>query len=648
MGQLVFQATAGGQVALVGPNPTSNFSLNVPAVNGNLVTTGDTGTVTNTMLASSAYTAPGTIGSGTPNSGAFTTLSASSTVSGTGFSTYLASPPAIGGTTPSTGKFTSITNTGLTATQVIYATTGGLETSSANMTFNGTSLTLANDASISGLTVGKGGGSVSTNTALGASALSSNTTGASNTAIGNLAGTTATTINGLTAIGWGAGQTINNAGTDNYGSSFLGARTGTGVSSGIDNTFIGAYSGRNTTTGSTNVGLGAASLYSNTTASNNTAVGYQSMYTNTTGGGQAFGYQALYSQTTGTNNSAFGYQALYLNTTGYQNIAMGDNALNSNTSGINNVGLGVGSLRNNTTASNNTAVGYQAGYANTTGASNAFFGMQAGYTTSVSTYNTFLGYQAGQTHNLGSAGNGVNTYVGAFAGQNATTGTYNSFLGSVAGNLMTSGSKNTIVGAYSGNQGGLDIRTSSNYIVLSDGDGNPRLVGNSSGQFIMGATATLANERLYLYGDSTAGHPALICDKQAAGATGCNQILFNNNNGFVGSITTSGSLTSFNVSSDRRLKENIAPLTGGLSSVLALKPSQYNYIADPSTQIQGFIADELQAVVPHAVFGEKDAVDAEGKPVYQGVDASFLIPHLVAAIQELNAKVTALKAKLGA
>ena len=141
MGQLVFQATAGGQVALVGPNPTSNFSLNVPAVNGNLVTTGDTGTVTNTMLASSAYTAPGTIGSGTPNSGAFTTLSASSTVSGTGFSTYLASPPAIGGTSPSTGKFTSITNTGLTATQVIYATTGGLETSSSNLTFSGTVLT---------------------------------------------------------------------------------------------------------------------------------------------------------------------------------------------------------------------------------------------------------------------------------------------------------------------------------------------------------------------------------------------------------------------------------------------------------------------------------------------------------------------------
>jgi len=78
MGQLVFQATAGGQVALVGPNPSASFSLNVPAVSGTLVTTGDTGTVTNTMLASNAYTAPGTIGSGTANSGAFTSLSATS------------------------------------------------------------------------------------------------------------------------------------------------------------------------------------------------------------------------------------------------------------------------------------------------------------------------------------------------------------------------------------------------------------------------------------------------------------------------------------------------------------------------------------------------------------------------------------------
>ena len=128
MGQLVFQATLGGQVNLVGPNTASTFNINVPAVAGNMVTTGDTGTVTSTMLATSVYTAPGTIGSGTANSGAFTTLSASSTVSGTGFSTYLASPPAIGGTTAAAGTFTSLTDSG-------------------NLTFTGTSNRITGDFS---------------------------------------------------------------------------------------------------------------------------------------------------------------------------------------------------------------------------------------------------------------------------------------------------------------------------------------------------------------------------------------------------------------------------------------------------------------------------------------------------------------------
>jgi hypothetical protein len=117
MGQLVFQATLGGQVNLVGPNTASTFNINVPATAGNMVTTGDTGTVTKTMLATGVYTAPGTIGSGTANSGAFTTLSASSTVSGTGFSTYLASPPAIGGTAAAAGAFTTLSATGVTTVQ---------------------------------------------------------------------------------------------------------------------------------------------------------------------------------------------------------------------------------------------------------------------------------------------------------------------------------------------------------------------------------------------------------------------------------------------------------------------------------------------------------------------------------------------------
>ena len=127
MGQLVFQANAGGQTALIGPNPSSNFSLNVPAVNGTLVTTGDTGTVTNTMLASNVYTAPGTIGSGTPNTGAFTSLSAS-----------------------------SVTDSGLTAGRVNYNGTGGLLVDSSNLTFDGSTLTTLNSAYTGTLTGGTG------------------------------------------------------------------------------------------------------------------------------------------------------------------------------------------------------------------------------------------------------------------------------------------------------------------------------------------------------------------------------------------------------------------------------------------------------------------------------------------------------------
>ena len=125
-------------------------------------------------------------------------------------------------------------------------------------------------------------------------------------------------------------------------------------------------------------------------------------------------------------------------------------------------------------------------------------------------------------------------------------------------------------------------------------------------------------------------------------------IYFYNPNGLVGSISTSGSLTSYTVSSDYRLKENIVPLTGALNKISALKPSLYNYKADPSTQIEGFIAHELAEVVPHAVTGEKDAIDGEGNPVYQGVDVSFLIPHLVASIQEQQAMITTLQSQVTA
>ena len=114
-----------------------------------------------------------------------------------------------------------------------------------------------------------------------------------------------------------------------------------------------------------------------------------------------------------------------------------------------------------------------------------------------------------------------------------------------------------------------------------------------------------------------------------------------------GTISTNGTNVTYGTSSDYRLKENVAPMTGALETVAQLKPVTYDWISD-KTKGQGFIAHELQAVVPDCVTGEKDAVDAEGNPKYQGIDTSFLVATLTAAIQELNAKVTALEAQLGA
>ena len=119
---------------------------------------------------------------------------------------------------------------------------------------------------------------------------------------------------------------------------------------------------------------------------------------------------------------------------------------------------------------------------------------------------------------------------------------------------------------------------------------------------------------------------------------------FNESNSVIGSITRSGSNVAYNTSSDYRLKENIAPMIGALAKVAQLKPVTYTWKAD-GLDGEGFIAHELAEVKPHAVFGEKDAVetylDDEGneqtriKP--QGIDTSFLVATLTAAIQELKA-----------
>lgn len=161
---------------------------------------------------------------------------------------------------------------------------------------------------------------------------------------------------------------------------------------------------------------------------------------------------------------------------------------------------------------------------------------------------------------------------------------------------------------------------------------------DSSGNLLVGTTSISGTTGFVTNSVSTGYGSIAVCHSTAAtGGTAFQNFYYNS--GVIGSITQNGTTAvAYNTSSDYRLKEDIQPMTSALAKVAALKPCTYKWKADGSDG-EGFIAHELQAVVPQCVTGEKDAVDAEGNPVYQGIDTSFLVATLTAAIQELKAIV---------
>jgi hypothetical protein len=556
-----------------------------------------------------------------------------------------------------------------TTTQVLY-NSSGLVVGSANMTFSGTALTLANDASISGLTVGKGGGAVVSNSAFGQGALNNAGTGNYVTAIGYQSLYSNTTGQGGTAVG-GWALYSNTTGTANTG---IGGFVSTG------SVPPALYSN---TTGSYNIAVGTGALTSNTTANGNTAVGYQAGYTGTTATQNAYfgayagystttssqnafiGMYAGYGTTTGDTNTALGYGAYYTATTGTANTALGQSALYYTTTGSNNVAVGKQALNLNTTASANTAVGYQAGYSATTGGNNTFLGYQAGYTfnyTSGTGGHTTVGYQSGYSITTGRG----NTLVGIQAGYSLTTGSDNTFIGPLTSNsgyAVTTGSKNSILGGYTGNQGGLDIRTASNYIVLSDGDGNPRGYFNASGYFKQSSTGTFnyAGNSFSEFNGNANSSVLASTNQQASGTIGNLSLVFsaqtpNNTTSYFlecadttnakcmiySNGTISNRTGTYNTLSDAKLKENIIDATPKLDKLMDVKVRNYNLIGDELKQI-GFVAQELETVFPSLIDDVPD-LDENKEPtgeVTKGVKLTVMIPILVKALQELNAKVDA-------
>ena len=111
-----------------------------------------------------------------------------------------------------------------------------------------------------------------------------------------------------------------------------------------------------------------------------------------------------------------------------------------------------------------------------------------------------------------------------------------------------------------------------------------------------------------------------------------------------GSISQAYGAVAYNTTSDYRLKENVVEMTGAVNRVKQLKPSRFNWTAFPNATVDGFLAHEIQTVVPEAVSGDKDQVDENGQIQPQGIDQSKLVPLLVGAIKELTARIEALEA----
>ena len=169
---------------------------------------------------------------------------------------------------------------------------------------------------------------------------------------------------------------------------------------------------------------------------------------------------------------------------------------------------------------------------------------------------------------------------------------------------------------------------------------------DSSGRLLVGTTTAEGQQGLTITPNGSAGAAFLVWNR-ADTASGSTAASFRNNGTAVGTISYTNTATAYNTSSDYRLKENVQPMTGALAKVTALKPRTYKWKADGSDG-EGFIAHELAEVVPDCVSGEKDAVDADGNPQYQGIDTSFLVATLTAAIQELKAIVDAQGAEIAA
>ena len=201
--------------------------------------------------------------------------------------------------------------------------------------------------------------------------------------------------------------------------------------------------------------------------------------------------------------------------------------------------------------------------------------------------------------------------------------------------------------AYLLTNGQLEIGTTGANILALKTNNTERMRIDSNGYAMINRLSAIGSSYLSIGGISSSVNGIGIQNGSDAG-TIYSFFLWNTGGSLVGSITNNGSSTSFNTSSDYRLKENVTGISDGITRVKQLAPKRFNFIADADTTVDGFLAHEAQAVVPEAVTGTHNEVDADGNAVMQGIDQGKLVPLLTAALQEAITKIETLETKVAA
>ena len=216
-------------------------------------------------------------------------------------------------------------------------------------------------------------------------------------------------------------------------------------------------------------------------------------------------------------------------------------------------------------------------------------------------------------------------------------------------------------------RGVISYNHSADSLTLGTANANDGIVIDSSGRAGMGTNSPSTSYQTTIQ-ESESGNGCMKLDRTSnIDGTHRSMVSFERSGTQVGTILCSNSSTQFNTSSDHRLKENVVTMSNATDRLKQLQPKRFNFILNPDTTVDGFLAHEVQSVVPEAISGTKDETQdilyteedtipsgkkvgdvKETVPKYQGIDQSKLVPLLTAALQEAIAKIEVLETKVAA